>query len=168
MPPARVPIKICFSLLFTVSYEQSAITYVWKNEEDTLRKSPSLTTLNAYLIQNQTIACEIKGSWRGLYTLMKCSANRNKVYSDKMLFIYTWSATLTIKREKLNVLGHVKHDLIFLLISFNDIDANSLTCWSFLYQFQCRRKQSKVSNQNLILVVIPWRYRSISEWCLRR
>lgn len=50
----------------TVSYEQSAITYVWKNDEDTLRKSPSLTTLNAYLIQNQTIACEIKGSWRGL------------------------------------------------------------------------------------------------------
>jgi hypothetical protein len=49
----------------SVSYEQSAITYVWKNDEDTLRKSPSLTTLNAYLIQNQTIACEIKGSWRG-------------------------------------------------------------------------------------------------------
>ena len=48
-----------------VSYEQSAITYVWKNDEDTLRKSPSLTTLNAYLIQNQTLACEVKGSWRG-------------------------------------------------------------------------------------------------------
>ncbi|ETN61248.1 hypothetical protein AND_007098 [Anopheles darlingi] len=48
----------------TVSYEQSAITYVWKNDEDTLRKSPSLTTLNAYLIQNQTIACPIKASWR--------------------------------------------------------------------------------------------------------
>lgn len=48
-----------------VSYEQSAITYVWKNDEDTLRKSPSLTTLNAYLIQNQTIPCPIKASWRG-------------------------------------------------------------------------------------------------------
>ncbi|KAH9628885.1 hypothetical protein HF086_017814 [Spodoptera exigua] len=47
-----------------VSYEQSAITYVWKNDEDTLRKSPSLTTLNAYLIQNQTIPCPIKASWR--------------------------------------------------------------------------------------------------------
>lgn len=51
--------------MFLVSYEQSAITYVWKNDEDTLRKSPSLTTLNAYLIQNQTIACPIKASWRG-------------------------------------------------------------------------------------------------------
>lgn len=58
---------ICIYLLsvFSVSYEQSAITYVWKNDEDTLRKSPSLTTLNAYLIQNQTIACPIKASWRG-------------------------------------------------------------------------------------------------------
>lgn len=49
----------------SVSYEQSAITYVWKNDEDTLRKSPSLTTLNAYLIQNQTIPCPIQANWRG-------------------------------------------------------------------------------------------------------
>jgi hypothetical protein len=61
----RFNLASCLS--FTVSYEQSAITYVWKNDEDTLRKSPSLTTLNAYLIQNQTIACPIKGSWRGWY-----------------------------------------------------------------------------------------------------
>lgn len=65
---------ILFITIFPVSYEQSAITYVWKNDEDTLRKSPSLTTLNAYLIQNQTIACPIKASWRGKfdvsYTLM--------------------------------------------------------------------------------------------------
>lgn len=52
-------------IYFAVSYEQSAITYVWKNDEDTLRKSPSLTTLNAYLIQNATTACPIKASWRG-------------------------------------------------------------------------------------------------------
>lgn len=38
---------------------------MWKNDEDTLRKSPSLTTLNAYLIQNQTTMCPIKASWRG-------------------------------------------------------------------------------------------------------
>lgn len=50
-----------------VSYEQSHITYVWKNDEDTLRKSPSLTTLNAYLIQNATTICPIKASWRGKY-----------------------------------------------------------------------------------------------------
>lgn len=48
-----------------VSYELSHITYVWKNDEDTLRKSPSLTTLNAYLIQNATTICPIKASWRG-------------------------------------------------------------------------------------------------------
>lgn len=50
-----------------VSYELSHITYVWKNDEDTLRKSPSLTTLNAYLIQNATTICPIKASWRGKY-----------------------------------------------------------------------------------------------------
>nr|BAX77841.1 pH-sensitive chloride channel 1 isoform 49 [Bombyx mori] len=55
---------LCSFALESISYEQSAITYVWKNDEDTLRKSPSLTTLNAYLIQNQTIPCPIKASWR--------------------------------------------------------------------------------------------------------
>lgn len=72
---------------FTVSYEQSAITYVWKNDEDTLRKSPSLTTLNAYLIQNQTIACEIKGSWRGLLNAIDntiiLSSIKNAIYLYK-------------------------------------------------------------------------------------
>lgn len=53
----------------TVSYELSHITYVWKNDEDTLRKSPSLTTLNAYLIQNATTTCPIKASWRGKFTI---------------------------------------------------------------------------------------------------
>ncbi|XP_048478900.1 glutamate-gated chloride channel isoform X9 [Plutella xylostella] len=55
---------LCSFALESISYESSAITYVWKNDEDTLRKSPSLTTLNAYLIQNQTIPCPIKASWR--------------------------------------------------------------------------------------------------------
>lgn len=49
----------------TVSYEEQAISYVWKNDEDTLRKSPSLTTLNAYLIKNATDVCDVKGNWRG-------------------------------------------------------------------------------------------------------
>jgi hypothetical protein len=51
--------------LNSVSYEQTAISYVWKNDEDTLRKSPSLTTLNAYLISNHTVTCPVKSSWRG-------------------------------------------------------------------------------------------------------
>lgn len=51
--------------IFIVSYEESSIRYVWKNDEDTLRKSPSLTTLNAYLIQNETNICDVKGTWRG-------------------------------------------------------------------------------------------------------
>ncbi|XP_023317111.1 glutamate-gated chloride channel isoform X2 [Trichogramma pretiosum] len=55
---------LCSFAIESISYEQTAITYVWKNDEDTLRKSPSLTTLNAYLIQNQTITCPIKASWR--------------------------------------------------------------------------------------------------------
>ncbi|KAG5677228.1 hypothetical protein PVAND_007004 [Polypedilum vanderplanki] len=62
---------LCSFALESISYEQSAITYVWKNDEDTLRKSPSLTTLNAYLIHNQTILCEVKGSWRGNYSCLR-------------------------------------------------------------------------------------------------
>lgn len=55
--------------IFKVSYELSHITYIWKNDEDTLRKSPSLTTLNAYLIKNATTTCPIKASWRGKFWL---------------------------------------------------------------------------------------------------
>lgn len=69
----------------TVSYEEAQIKYVWKNDEDTLRKSPSLTTLNAYLIKNQTTACD-QNSWRGkslgspcesLHLLILCISQRN-------------------------------------------------------------------------------------------
>ncbi|EGI67568.1 Glutamate-gated chloride channel subunit beta, partial [Acromyrmex echinatior] len=56
---------LCSFAIESISYEQTAITYVWKNDEGTLRKSPSLTALNAYLIKNQTITCPIKVSWRG-------------------------------------------------------------------------------------------------------
>ncbi|KAL7046813.1 hypothetical protein ACKWTF_002718 [Chironomus riparius] len=62
---------LCSFALESISYEQSAITYVWKNDEEILRKSPSLTTLNAYLIHNQTILCEVKGSWRGNYSCLR-------------------------------------------------------------------------------------------------
>ncbi|KAL0123002.1 hypothetical protein PUN28_007565 [Cardiocondyla obscurior] len=54
---------LCSFAIESISYEQTAITYVWKNDEGTLRTSPSLTSLNAYLIKNQTITCPIKG-WR--------------------------------------------------------------------------------------------------------
>nr|CAD7262330.1 unnamed protein product [Timema shepardi] len=54
-----------------LSYEQSAIRYVWKNDEDTLRKSPSLSTLNAYLISNHTIPCPFTAYWRGNYSCLK-------------------------------------------------------------------------------------------------
>lgn len=62
--------KEVFLFLITVSYEQSAISYVWKNDEDTLRKSPSLMTLNAYLVHNKTTECPIKG-WRGKLLTIK-------------------------------------------------------------------------------------------------
>lgn len=60
-----IPFFVFFSTP-PVSYETSLITYVWKNDEDTLRKSPSLTTLNAYLIHNKTDDCDVKGTWRGM------------------------------------------------------------------------------------------------------
>lgn len=42
-----------------------SIKYVWKNDEDVLKKSSSLATLNAYLIKNQTSECNQKNNWRG-------------------------------------------------------------------------------------------------------
>ncbi|XP_072753143.1 glutamate-gated chloride channel-like isoform X9 [Anoplolepis gracilipes] len=62
---------LCSFAIESISYEQTAITYVWKNDEGTLRTSPSLTSLNAYLIKNQTITCPIKVSWRGNYSCLK-------------------------------------------------------------------------------------------------
>lgn len=70
---------MCYAFSSSVSYELSHITYVWKNDEDTLRKSPSLTTLNAYLIQNATTTCPIKASWRGNFL--------NKTHSKTSYYI---------------------------------------------------------------------------------
>nr|BAX77796.1 pH-sensitive chloride channel 1 isoform 4 [Bombyx mori] len=80
---------LCSFALESISYEQSAITYVWKNDEDTLRKSPSLTTLNAYLIQNQTIPCPIKASWRGNYSCLKVDLifTRDRAFYFTAVFI---------------------------------------------------------------------------------
>ncbi|KRK02132.1 uncharacterized protein Dyak_GE19806, isoform J [Drosophila yakuba] len=60
----------CSFSMESISYEEAQIKYVWKNDEDTLRKSPSLTTLNAYLIKNQTTACD-QNSWRGNYSCLQ-------------------------------------------------------------------------------------------------
>ncbi|XP_038115381.1 glutamate-gated chloride channel isoform X36 [Culex quinquefasciatus] len=80
---------LCSFALESISYEQSAIRYVWKNDEDTLRKSPSLTTLNAYLIQNQTITCPIKASWRGNYSCLKVDLmfTRDRAFYFTTVFI---------------------------------------------------------------------------------
>nr|WRQ72437.1 glutamate-gated chloride channel-b [Spodoptera exigua] len=80
---------LCSFALESISYEQSAITYVWKNDEDTLRKSPSLTTLNAYLIQNQTIPCPTKASWRGNYSCLKVDLifTRDRAFYFTTVFI---------------------------------------------------------------------------------
>ncbi|PBC29407.1 Glutamate-gated chloride channel [Apis cerana cerana] len=73
-------IPVHFALL---SYEQTAITYVWKNDEGTLRKSPSLTSLNAYLIKNQTITCPIKVSWRE--NLSREDDGENRMRNEKII-----------------------------------------------------------------------------------
>ncbi|XP_058808141.1 glutamate-gated chloride channel isoform X9 [Phymastichus coffea] len=80
---------LCSFAIESISYEQTAITYVWKNDEDTLRKSPSLTTLNAYLIQNQTITCPIKASWRGNYSCLKVDLifTRDRAFYFTTVFI---------------------------------------------------------------------------------
>ncbi|XP_064212065.1 pH-sensitive chloride channel isoform X26 [Tribolium castaneum] len=54
----------CSFSLESISYEMKSIKYVWKNDEDVLKKSSSLATLNAYLIKNQTSECNHKNNWR--------------------------------------------------------------------------------------------------------
>ncbi|XP_046743982.1 glutamate-gated chloride channel isoform X10 [Diprion similis] len=80
---------MCSFAIESISYEQTAITYVWKNDEGTLRTSPSLTTLNAYLIQNRTIPCPIKASWRGNYSCLKVDLifTRDRAFYFTTVFI---------------------------------------------------------------------------------
>ncbi|XKL60527.1 hypothetical protein PGB90_007584 [Kerria lacca] len=79
---------LCSFAMESISYEQSAIEYVWKNDEATLRKSPSLKTLNAYLIKNQTITCKLE-SWRGNYSCLKVELmfTRDRVFYFTTVFI---------------------------------------------------------------------------------
>ncbi|KAL5290483.1 pHCl family protein [Megaselia abdita] len=78
----------CSFSMESISYELSQIKYVWKNDEDTLRKSPSLTSLNAYLIQNKTETCSVK-SWRGNYSCLKVDLifTRDRAYYFTTVFI---------------------------------------------------------------------------------
>ncbi|XP_065203703.1 glutamate-gated chloride channel isoform X2 [Planococcus citri] len=79
---------LCSFAMESISYEKSAIEYVWKNDEATLRKSPSLKTLNAYLIKNQTITCKLE-SWRGNYSCLKVELmfTRDRVFYFTTVFI---------------------------------------------------------------------------------
>ncbi|XP_063911644.1 glutamate-gated chloride channel isoform X4 [Zophobas morio] len=55
----------CKFSLESISYEMKNIKYKWKDEnEDVLKKSSSLATLNAYLIKNQTLECNSNNNWR--------------------------------------------------------------------------------------------------------
>ncbi|CRL03300.1 CLUMA_CG016328, isoform A [Clunio marinus] len=80
---------LCSFLMESISYEEHAITYVWGNDEGTLRKSPSLTTLNAYLIKNATDFCDKKGYWRGNYSCLKVELTftRDRAFYFTTVFI---------------------------------------------------------------------------------
>ncbi|KRT85963.1 transmembrane ion channel, partial [Oryctes borbonicus] len=80
---------LCTFAMESISYEQTMIKYVWKNAEDVLRKSPSLTTLNAYLIANQTYICPTKSSWRGNYSCLKVDLKftRDRAFYFTTVFI---------------------------------------------------------------------------------
>ncbi|XP_011341250.1 glutamate-gated chloride channel isoform X9 [Ooceraea biroi] len=80
---------LCSFAIESISYEQTAIMYVWKNDEGTLRKSPSLTSLNAYLIKNKTTSCPIKVSWRGNYSCLKVDLifTRDRAFYFTTVFI---------------------------------------------------------------------------------
>ncbi|XP_039967350.1 uncharacterized protein LOC120779177 isoform X2 [Bactrocera tryoni] len=78
----------CSFSMESISYEEAQIKYVWKNDEDTLRKSPSLTTLNAYLIKNQTTPCD-QNSWRGHYSCLRVDLifTRDRAFYFTTVFI---------------------------------------------------------------------------------
>uniref|UniRef100_A0A1A9W510 Glutamate-gated chloride channel n=1 Tax=Glossina brevipalpis TaxID=37001 RepID=A0A1A9W510_9MUSC len=78
----------CSFSMESISYEEAQIKYVWKNDETTLRKSPSLTTLNAYLIENKTTACD-QNSWRGNYSCLRVDLifTRDRAFYFTTVFI---------------------------------------------------------------------------------
>ncbi|XP_023313241.1 glutamate-gated chloride channel [Anoplophora glabripennis] len=79
----------CTFSMESISYEVSSIKYVWKNAEEVLRKSPSLTTLNAYLINNATSVCPQKSSWRGNYSclMVELIFTRDRAFYFTTVFI---------------------------------------------------------------------------------
>lgn len=78
----------CSFAMESISYEEKQISYIWKNDEATLKNSPSLTTLNAYLVENATILCPIK-SWRGNYSCLKVELTftRDRAFYFTTVFI---------------------------------------------------------------------------------
>ncbi|XP_073839563.1 pH-sensitive chloride channel 1 isoform X3 [Musca autumnalis] len=78
----------CTFSMESISYEEPQIRYVWTNGEVTLLKSPSLTTLNAYLIKNQTTACD-QHSWRGNYSCLRVDLifTRDRAFYFTTVFI---------------------------------------------------------------------------------
>ncbi|XP_050443495.1 glutamate-gated chloride channel-like [Adelges cooleyi] len=79
----------CTFSMESISYEMSAIKYVWKNDESTLKKSPSLKTLNAYLDRNHTTECPSTGSWRGNYSCLQVDLifTRDRAFYVTTVFI---------------------------------------------------------------------------------
>lgn len=80
---------VCSFSMESISYEINTIEYVWKNDEDVLRKSTSLKTLNAYLIDNKTIPCPVKSSWRGNYSCLEVDLTftRDRAFYFTTVFI---------------------------------------------------------------------------------
>ncbi|XP_068909430.1 glutamate-gated chloride channel isoform X21 [Tenebrio molitor] len=79
----------CSFSLESISYEMKSIKYVWKNDEDVLKKSASLATLNAYLIKNQTLECNWNNNWRGNYSCLgvKLIFTRDRAFYFTTVFI---------------------------------------------------------------------------------
>lgn len=67
---------------------------MWKNDEDTLRKSPSLKALNAYLIKNSTDGCEEKGNWRGKKIVNTKKIEQKKDWKVLFRFCYFFYVAL--------------------------------------------------------------------------
>ncbi|XP_065566577.1 glutamate-gated chloride channel-like isoform X1 [Artemia franciscana] len=80
---------VCSFSVESISYEKSRMLYQWTDDEATLRKTPSLSSLNAYLMENSTTVCPDRFRWRGNISCLRVEMifTRDKPFYLTTVFI---------------------------------------------------------------------------------
>lgn len=159
---AEIRLNICSTQhKCLVSYELSHITYVWKNDEDTLRKSPSLTTLNAYLIQNATTTCPIKASWRGKFRIKNFPLVQRWYYCayfNHTPFKWKWMMEFSVhildRSWIFSTLFLVQPICVWVSCVFMNVRVSVVCAWAIVYENRLRSTASGVwtANTNILQV----------------